>query len=332
MYIYHRLERELFVTVILGSFDRPLKSWANHPVGYFSTTSIRLGSLVPVLASTARHCLTIWVSGVQIMDAMNLEYHKNTLHLPRILCLHGGGTNARIFRAQCRVLSRRLEPYLRFAYAEAPFESEPGADVVSVYAGYCPFKRWLRSVPEHEEIDDRAALEAINKSIETSMEQDDRSGATGPWVGLLGFSQGARVAASLLLRRQNRAEKLGPAEAGTDWRFAVLMAGGPPIVSLDPDGPRSSMLSEPSQVGLSALPRLEDIMTDEHILNLPTIHVHGLADPGLRLHRELLENYCSAESARVLEWSGAHRVPLKSMDVNPLVSEILRTAKEVGAL
>lgn len=81
----------------------------------------------------------------------------------------------------------------------------------------------------------------------------------------------------------------------------MLMAGGTPIVSLHPDGPRSSMLSESSQVGLSALPRLEDIMSDEHVLKLPFIHVHGLADPGLRLHRELLENYCSAESARVLE-------------------------------
>ncbi|KMU74434.1 hypothetical protein CISG_04505 [Coccidioides immitis RMSCC 3703] len=79
-------------------------------------------------------------------------------------------------------------------------------------------------------------------------------------------------------------------------------------------------------------PELGDIMGEEHVLKLPTIHVHGLADPGLHLHRELLENYCSVDSARVVEWNGAHRVPLKSADVNPLIEEILDLAKEIGAL
>lgn len=264
------------------------------------------------------------------MDARNQEYHKNTLHRPRILCLHGGGTNARIFKAQCRVVSRMLEPYFRFAFAEAPFDSVPGPDVVSVYAEYGPFKRWFPE--QHDGVEDRAVIEAIDNSIRTAMREDDRSGATGPWVGLLGFSQGAKMAASLIFRQQIRGEKLGRAKAGSDWKFAVLMAGRAPIVSLDPDVFRSSMLSSPSQIDLSGPSKLEDIMREEYVLKLPTIHVHGLEDPGLHLHRELLEEYCSFDSARVLEWNGAHRVPLKSADVNPLVDEILNLAKETGAL
>nr|UPX44676.1 hypothetical protein FAC6B23_10 [Penicillium fuscum]UXX61833.1 hypothetical protein FAC4N16_06 [Penicillium fuscum] len=256
------------------------------------------------------------------MDARNQEYHKNTLHLPRILCLHGGGTNTRIFKTQCRVVSRKLEPYFRLAYAEAPFDSGPGPDVVSVYADWGPFKRWF---PEHG-VEDRAAIEAIDNSIKTAMIEDERSGATGPWVGLLGFSQGAKLAASLMFRQQVRAEKLGRAKAGSDWKFAVLMAGRAPIVF------SSSMLSSPSQIELSGPPDLSDIMGEEHVLKLPTIHVHGLADPGLHSHRELLDNYCSFHSARVVEWNGAHRVPLKSANVNPLIEEILDLAKEIGAL
>lgn len=31
----------------------------------------------------------------------------------------------------------------------------------------------------------------------------------------------------------------------------------------------------------------------ENILTLPTIHVHGLQDPGLHLHRQLLEMCCA---------------------------------------
>ena len=35
------------------------------------------------------------------------------------------------------------------------------------------------------------------------MWEDGQTGAMGPWAGLSGFSQGAKMAASLLLMRQN---------------------------------------------------------------------------------------------------------------------------------
>ncbi|ORY68205.1 serine hydrolase-domain-containing protein [Pseudomassariella vexata] len=264
--------------------------------------------------------------------AVSVAYNQKTLHLPRILCLHGGGTNARIFRAQCRVLSRQLEPYFRLVYVEAPFDSQPGPDVVSVYADYGPFKRWLRWLPDHAELEDRAAVKDINNSIQAAMDEDDDIGATGEWVGLLGFSQGAKLAASLLFRQQKRVEKLGAKQAGSTWKFAVLLAGRAPLVSLDPDVFKSTMLSDPSQTGLAGPPDLMEAMSDGHILKLPTIHVHGLQDPGLHLHRELLEDYCSLESVTVLEWDGAHRVPLKGVDVNPLVDSIVEVAKRTGAL
>ncbi|KAI1412731.1 serine hydrolase FSH [Hypoxylon sp. FL1857] len=256
----------------------------------------------------------------------------STLRLPRILCLHGGGTNARIFRTQCRVLSRMLEPHFRLVYAEAPFESTAGPDVLSVYADYGPFKRWLRWLPEQPELEDYAAVADIDAQLRKAMEADDRAGASGPWVGLLGFSQGAKLSASLLLRQQLRTAKLGGAMARSDWKFAVLMAGRAPIVNLDPDVFKSSMLSAPSQIGLLGGPDLAEIMRGEHILKIPTIHVHGRKDPGLHLHRELLEEYCDPDTTRLVEWDGDHRVPLKGTDVQPLINEILSVARETGAL
>ncbi|KAI8958442.1 serine hydrolase FSH [Daldinia sp. FL1419] len=255
-----------------------------------------------------------------------------TLHLPRILCLHGGGTNARIFRAQCRVVSRTLEPYFRLVYAEAPYQSGAGPDVLSVYAEHGPFKRWLRWLSEHPEISDQKAIADINASLKSAMDADDRLGATGPWVGLLGFSQGAKLAASILFRQQIRTEKLGPAQAGSDWKFAVLMAGRSPIVNLDPEVFTSTMLSCPSETGLTGAPDLMEMVSGKHVLKLPTIHVHGLNDPGLNLHRELLEEYCDPATARLVEWDGAHRVPLKGTDVQPLVDQILDVARQTGAL
>ncbi|KAI1099459.1 serine hydrolase FSH [Jackrogersella minutella] len=256
----------------------------------------------------------------------------STLHLPRLLCLHGGGTNARIFRAQLRVISRMLEPHLRLVFAEAPFESAAGPDVLSVYAEHGPFKRWLRWLPDHAETEDDSAIAEIDGALRDAMLADDRAGATGSWVGLLGFSQGAKLSASLLFRQQVRTAKLGRKHAGSDWKFAVIMAGRAPIVNLDPETFTSSMLSHPSQIGLTGGPDLMDMVKRGHILSLPTIHLHGLNDPGLNLHRELLKEYCEPASARVLEWDGAHRVPLKGTDVQPLIDQILEVARETGAL
>ena len=62
-------------------------------------------------------------------------------------------------------------------------------------------------------------------------------------------------------------------------------------------------------------------------LRLPTLHVHGLKDPGLRLHRELLRGCCDAQSVEVLDWDGAHQVPIKPGDVGALAKGILKLVR-----
>ncbi|GAW13433.1 hypothetical protein ANO14919_028190 [Xylariales sp. No.14919] len=262
-----------------------------------------------------------------------------TLHHPRILCLHGGGTNARIFRAQCRVLSRLLEPHFRLAYAEAPYASPPGPDVVAVYAGDGPFKRWLRWLPTHEPIDSETAVRDVDRVIKEAMDADDAAGADGPWVALLGFSQGAKLAASLLFRQQQRAQRrAGGAKGGSDdgifddWKFAVVLAGRAPLVNLEPSLFKSSLLSDPSDIGLNGAPDLMEMASSRHVLRLPSIHVHGLTDPGLHLHQELYEQYTDPACTRLIQWDGGHRVVLKGTDVQPVVDAIVAVAKETGAL
>ncbi|KAI0446855.1 serine hydrolase FSH [Xylaria telfairii] len=272
--------------------------------------------------------------------------NTTTLHHPRILCLHGGGTNARIFRAQCRVLERWLEPHFRLAYAEAPYASAPGPDVVSVYANDGPFKRWLRWLPAHEALEDKIAVRDIDRVIKEAMDADDAAGADGPWVGLLGFSQGAKLAASLLFRQQQRAMRRAEDRNGDrqrhggwgddgiydGWEFAVVLAGRAPLVNLEPGIFQSSLLSNPSEIGLSGTPDLMEMVTERHVLYLPTIHVHGLTDPGLHLHQELFERYTDPTSAKLVQWGGGHRVVLKGTDVQPVVDAIIEVAKETGVL
>lgn len=237
------------------------------------------------------------------------------LHRPRILFLHGGGTNARIFEAQCRALAPRLEPYLRPVFAEAPFASpEPGADVVQVYGDFGAYKRWTLGGPDAPEPDAAFTWRAVDGALARALRADDARGATGPVVAVLGFSQGAKVAASLLLRQQAdpaaAAAALGlPAERCT-LRFAVLMAGRGPLLPPNPEDPAP------------APPRLA----------LPTLHVLGRRDPGLPKHRDLLRNLCAPAAAELIEWDGDHRLPIKTQDVEPVVNAIKRLAADAGLI
>lgn len=254
-----------------------------------------------------------------------------TLHHPRILCLHGGGVTAAAFRLQSRVLISHLSPYFRLVFADGPFLCNAGPGILPVYADYGPFRRWLRWLPEHAECDAETAIDEIWYQLRLAMEEDNRSGADGEWVGLLGFSQGAKMSASLLFDQQVKEEKaVNEGEGKTSWRFAVLLAGRAPLVSLSEhtEGIKGLQNAALISEGFDKL----DNPDGSHRLKLPTVHVHGLLDTGLHLHRRLLEQYCEPGSATVVEWEGDHRVPIKSGDVTKVVNAILDVARETDVL
>ena len=227
-----------------------------------------------------------------------------TTALPRVLCLHGGGTNARIFRTQCRVIRAHLADSFRLVFADGPFPSGPGPDVTAVYGDWGPFRAWL----PHPAVKD-PDVDKIDECIAAAMAADDRAGATGAWVGLLGFSQGARVAASLLLRQQRHQQRqkaslgfaYGATNAISDYRFAVLFAGRGPLLDMGAGD--------------------DNTRPEAELLELPTIHVHGLQDPGIEMHRDLLR-CCLGSSARLVQWDGDHRVPIRRKDVSAVAAEI----------
>jgi hypothetical protein len=68
------------------------------------------------------------------------------------------------------------------------------------------------------------------------------------------------------------------------------------------------------------------------LLQLPTLHVHGLHDTALELHRRLLKRYFRADSVSLLEWQGGHRVPIRTLHVDELVEGILKVAREAQVL
>ena len=225
--------------------------------------------------------------------------------------------------------------------------------------------RWL---PEHAEVDDEAVVQEMEFNMREAMLADDGQGATGEWIGLLGFSQGSKVLASILFDRQvriderKREKESGGGQAiqgrkasmgmyggfdddeeddkqagdqdqveglaGGTWRFGVLMAGSAPLVDLrtrKEDTVGRETLAMPGD--MSRFDIAENLTETKNRVRFPTVHVHGLNDPGLPLHRKLMDPYCETGTTQLIEWGGDHRVPFKTGDVEPIVEAIFKAAK-----
>ena len=204
--------------------------------------------------------------------------------------------------------------------------------MISTYANLRPFRRWLRLESEQPNPGHDAICRDIDRVLREAMLDDNALGATGDWVAIMGFSQGAKVAASLLLRQQLRTQKLGRDHAGFDFKFAVLLAGRAPLVNLDTDLAGSLALADADELTTGAFAQVPGSLQQgsDHILHLPTLHVHGKKDPGIAHHRRLLSDFCKAGTTRLVEWDGDHRVVIQAADVAAVANEIIALSKQTG--
>ncbi|KAF5126283.1 Esterase citA [Metarhizium anisopliae] len=114
---------------------------------------------------------------------------------------------------------------------------------------------------------------------------------------------------------QIQAETRDSLGEGPRFRFGVLLAGRSSTINAGSTSARRF----PDDKLLRWAPR-----NDAHVLQIPTLHVHGTRDPGLKLHQHLFEEYCHPRTRRLVVWDGDHRVPLKRADVSVVAQQIRR--------
>ena len=246
------------------------------------------------------------------------------LDLPRILCLHGGGTSAEIFQLQCRGIINRLSDTFRFVFVNGPWESKPHEAIVPFFGDSGPFYRWLRWEGDHgiDEDAERKLLDHVKKAM-------DSDKGKGDWVAVLGFSQGGKLAASLLWAH----EKIQGNEGLAPWKFGVIMAGRAPVVVIDPENKKPGVpyTADMNQMSTEFTNWAPD-NKGEHALSTPTLHVHGLQDLSLEFHRRMLRDYCKDGTGKLVEWDGDHRLPIKPADIAAVSNGILQLAEKTGAI
>ncbi|KAF6224337.1 hypothetical protein HO133_010914 [Letharia lupina] len=211
-------------------------------------------------------------------------------HLPRLLCLHGGGTSAMIFKIQTRRLQWALRSTFKFVFADGPFPSGAGPGVLPVFAGCEPYFRWLNPASQAPEQDQRRVRQALRKVMD-----DDG----GEFVGVLGFSQGARLTAGLLADQDER----NAADGMPNWKFGVMLCGSFPPLSLSLARTPST---KPSQ-GVDEHGETREPEDDE-IVHVPCVLVRGTLDPHSEKGRRLVK-YFDPETAISMVFKMGHHLP-----------------------
>ncbi|KAK2737578.1 hypothetical protein FQN55_001008 [Onygenales sp. PD_40] len=289
--------------------------------------------------------------------------------LPAILCLHGAGTSSEILHIQTIRLRRELSDRFSFVFVDAPFETEPGPGVLPVFADVGPYYTWVDPRPSSppprssERRDDEAdkngkggdgnspeqpaqrvsrlskqrgrsqlmppqTVEVIEEAVRRQVEKDGRG-----FVGVLGFSMGARLAAGLVLEQQQQAAKnqgvsVQNGDGGNDvpngeqqettFKFSVSICGTfPPITRLhdlvDHEDPARDKIT---------LSQIE----------IPALHILGLKDPWFAQGELMATTHFSPATRTVRRLDMGHHLPLQKEDNMVLVNGILDMARKTGVL
>lgn len=126
----------------------------------------------------------------------------------------------------------------------------------------------------------------------------------GPFHGVIGYSEGATVASTLLVDDLKRREVQG---LGSSFQCAIFFAGWPPLAT---EGENTLLLAD----------EVDEIIT------IPTFHVVGASDPYLPGCMALY-NVCDRDVAEMFDHGKGHMIPRDAVTVKEL-SSVLRSFLE----
>ena len=136
---------------------------------------------------------------------------------------------------------------------------------------------------------------------------------TGPYDGVIAFSEGAALVASLLIykiRQNGRQQRLFPL-----FKFAIFFCGGVPVEpATSPDKKWRAM----------------DSKVDGEIIEIPTAHIWGEKDSLWPSFGIKLSQLCMHDQRTVFVHKGGHEIPgaKSSEDVAKTVRTINRTIEK----
>ncbi|CAG8096689.1 unnamed protein product [Penicillium olsonii] len=223
----------------------------------------------------------------------------------KFLCLHGAIGNVDNISIQLAPLVKELsaDGSADFHYINGPVSVKP-PDGFAEYFGVGPHYRWLEDGGAAE----GSMISRVRKAPHGSSPEDVMRALgkdwDGHWInhqqvmdylydtleknpdidGIIGYSEGAVMAASLIMDEERKAQETGRPRR---IKCAVFITGWPPL------SPEENM-----------------VLADEsdYILDVPTLHVVGANDP-YRYGALALFNVCDPDTAAMFDTGRGHTIP-----------------------
>ncbi|KAL4782703.1 serine hydrolase FSH [Aspergillus varians] len=212
----------------------------------------------------------------------------------RFLCLHGASTSGEIFEIQSGGLVQALESQghkFQFINGRLSSDCEPELKGIVPPPFYNHYPRGT------------APGSDLLKAIEYTLRTIDRE---GPFDAVMGFSQGAALAYSLL---DHHAQQNGAA-APPLFKAAVFICGGEPY---ELEGRERATLSDDG-AGAGA---------KQYRVRIPTAHIVGRLDPfyeqGMKLY-----GFCEPGMAELYDHGSKHTIPFDAGNNDAMVGVIER--------
>ncbi|KAE8441695.1 hypothetical protein EG329_004568 [Mollisiaceae sp. DMI_Dod_QoI] len=214
---------------------------------------------------------------------------QSLIAMRRILCLHGSGSSAKIMESQiANIRSHFPSPYT-FDFLDSPVECKAAAELEGVYPGpyYCFFEK-------HSEEEMQKAIDFVREIVEED----------GPYACVIGFSQGASVAAAYIAQQQQS----GSFE-DEPFKVAVFLCAAliPPQIATDDE--------------------LVNTIGSLGPIDISTVHVIGRKDPCAPQSLELVKS-CTQNTAQVLLNDGSHDIPRDAIMTKNIAASIERALRQ----
>lgn len=250
----------------------------------------------------------------------------------RFLCLHGRGTNSDIFETQLSALFSRISPLHTFDFVDAQFDCSAAPGISHLYPP--PYLSWHSQYETQD-------IQEVHDFLVSIVEED------GPYDGVIGFSQGAALAASILLSSEYSRDDYGLTRGAAPlfkiaifFNAVMLFSPSPDIgsnigreikmqeerlagflqgVDSSPSANHDvrSIYSEGDKSSFDLPPSIFGFIPETFPtrIAIPTLHVIGMNDQFSK-HSQDLVKLCDPDKIQVLYVDGGHEIPRTEKALN----------------
>ncbi|KAN0063261.1 hypothetical protein ACQY0O_004425 [Thecaphora frezii] len=242
----------------------------------------------------------------------------------RVLCLHGKGTNSNVMNTTMRPLIRNLGSSVEFHFLNGRVPCAPYHGIQQFFPDQ-PYYAWY-DTPTRENLED-AYTYVLTYILSKGL---------GYFDGIIGFSQGAAVAATLAIRHQDKLFSFAaflcggrPFDPATGFRYEHIPGkrngfAPPPFELETSDENRTVSIRRTSSIDrrnreITPASAKKTQLTPLYAIRIPTVHLLGMQDSAKAEGRKLIE-LCDPKQCEYYEYDGGHCLPRKSGDVGSLAT------------